>query len=259
MSTNQFSVAGQTAIITGSSRGIGRAIAEQFAEDGADVVVCSRTKEDLDRVADAINESDAPGQALPVEFDVRDRSSVEALVQATVDEFAGVDCLVNNAGASFVSDFEDLSENAWGTIIDINLNGPFRCTQVAGEKMREDGGGSVINVSSIAGHWGAGYHAHYGASKAGLINLTSSLAYEWGRQGIRVNCIAPGIVVTEGAQEAMGVMPEEIDRGDPDRQTGLPVEVADIAQFLASPAASFVTGETVDIKGVPPIEMLSGK
>ncbi|MFB6271205.1 MAG: SDR family NAD(P)-dependent oxidoreductase, partial [Halobacterium sp.] len=120
MTLDRFSVSGQTAIVTGASSGIGRGIAEQFAADGADVVVCSREQENVDPVADGINEADG-GRALAVECDVTDRDAVEALVAATVEEFGGIDCLVNNAGASFMASFDDISENGWSTIVDINL------------------------------------------------------------------------------------------------------------------------------------------
>ena len=251
MTTDQFSVDGDTALVTGASSGIGRAIAERFAADGADVVVCSREQDNVDPVADDIE--DAGGSALAVECDVRERDSVEALVEATVEEFGGLDTLVNNAGASFMANFEGISENGWKTIVDINLHGTYHCTQAAGEVMREAGGGTIVNFASVAGQEGAPYMSHYAAAKAGVVNLTSTLAYEWADDGIRVNCIAPGFVATPGVASQMGVTADEIDRKEVSRKIGTSEEIADVAQFLASPAASYLTGETITARGVPDI------
>ena len=253
MTTDQFSVAGRTAIVTGASSGIGRRIAERFADDGADVVVCSREQGNVDPVADGIAESDRPGEAVAVECDVRDREAVDALVDATVEAVGGVDVLVNNAGASFMAPFSDISENGWETIVDSNLTGTFHCTQAAGAVMREAGGGAVINLASVAGQQGAPQMSHYGAAKAGVVNLTATLAYEWAGDGVRVNCIAPGFVATPGVESQMGVSAEGIDREEVRRRIGTSEEIADVAQFLASPAASYVVGETITARGVPQI------
>jgi 3-oxoacyl-[acyl-carrier protein] reductase len=252
-SLDRFRIEGQTAIVTGASSGIGRAIAEQFAADGADVVICSREQGNVDPVAEGIDGSDRPGRVLAIECDVTDRGAVEALVEATVAEFGGIDTLVNNAGASFVANFDDISTNGWETIVDINLHGTYHCTQAAGEHLA-DGGGSVVNMASVAGQQGAPYMSHYGAAKAAVINLTSTLAYEWAGRGVRVNCIAPGFVATPGVESQMGVTASDIDRGSVDRTIGLSQEIADVTQFLASPASSYVVGETIRAAGVPQIE-----
>ncbi|WP_256687373.1 SDR family NAD(P)-dependent oxidoreductase [Halococcus qingdaonensis] len=251
MTTEQFSVDGDTALVTGASSGIGRAIAERFAADGAEVVICSREQGNVDPVAEGIQE--AGGSALAVECDVRERDSVEALVEATVAEFGGLDTLVNNAGASFMANFEGISENGWKTIVDINLHGTYHCTQAAGEVMREGDGGTIINFASVAGQEGAPFMSHYAAAKAGVANLTSTLAYEWADDGVRVNCIAPGFVATPGVASQMGVTADEIDREEVDRKIGTSEEIADVAQFLASSAASYLTGETITARGVPDI------
>ena len=252
MSTGQFSVDGETAIVTGSSSGIGKSIAERFAEDGVDVVVCSREQENVDPVAEAINESDSPGRALAVECDVTDREAVEALVEATVEEFGGLDVLVNNAGASFMADFDDISPNGWKTIIDINVNGTYHCTHAAAEYLK-DGGGSVINLASVAGQRGSPLMSPYGAAKAAVINLTTTLSYEWADENVRVNCIAPGFVATPGVESQMGVSADNIDREEVARRIGTVEEIADVTQFLASPASSYVVGETITVQGVPQI------
>ncbi|WP_433629554.1 SDR family NAD(P)-dependent oxidoreductase [Halomicrococcus sp. NG-SE-24] len=253
MTNDRFSVEGQTAIVTGASSGIGREIAEQFAQEGADVVVCSREQGNVDPVAETINEADG-GTAIAVECDVTDRDAVDALVEATVDEFGSIDCLVNNAGASFMAPFEDISPNGWKTIVDINLTGTYHCTQVAGEHMRQDDGGTVINLASVAGQRGSPMMSHYGAAKAAVINLTTTLAYEWASDDVRVNAIAPGFVATPGVESQMGVSADDIDRDEVERRIGTSAEIADVAQFLASSASSYLVGETITAQGVPRIE-----
>ncbi|WP_227356735.1 SDR family NAD(P)-dependent oxidoreductase [Haladaptatus salinisoli] len=246
---DRFSIDGRTAVVTGASSGIGREIAEQFAREGANVVVCSREQGNVDPVAEGIGEN-----ALAVECDVTERDAVEALVEATVEEFGGIDCLVNNAGASFMAGFDDISPNGWRTIVDINLTGTYHCTQVAGEHMRAGDGGTVINLASVAGQRGSPYMSHYGAAKAGVINLTRTLAFEWAGDDVRVNCIAPGFVATPGLESQMGVSAEDVDREDVERRIGTSDEIADVAQFLASPASSYLVGETITAAGVPRID-----
>ncbi|WP_049971071.1 SDR family NAD(P)-dependent oxidoreductase [Haladaptatus cibarius] len=256
MTTDQFSVAGKTAIITGASSGIGRIVAERFADDGANVVVCSREQANVDPVAEEIGEN-----ALAVECDVTDRGAVDALVSATVSEFGGLDVLVNNAGASFMAGFDDISPNGWAKVMDINLNGTYHCTQAAGEALKEESenengghaGASVINIASVAGQQGSPYMSHYGAAKAGVINFTRSLAFEWAGSGVRVNCVAPGFVATKGLESQMGISADDVAREDVERRVGLSEEIADVVQFLASPASSYVVGETIAAAGVPDI------
>ena len=248
----QFAVEGQTALVTGASQGIGRSIAERFADDGADVVICSREQEKVDEVAEGINGEDG-GACIPVECDVTDRDAVDALVETTVEEFGGVDTLVNNAGASFMANFEGISENGWKTIVDINLHGTYHCTQAAGEVMREGDGGQIVNFASVAGQDGAPFMSHYAAAKAAVVNLTKTLAFEWSDDQVRVNCIAPGFVATPGVETQMGVSADSIDRSNVDRRIGLEEEIVDIAQFLASESSSYITGETITAKGVPDI------
>jgi NAD(P)-dependent dehydrogenase (short-subunit alcohol dehydrogenase family) len=254
MSDSQFHIAGSSAIVTGSSSGIGRWIAERFAADGIDVVVCSREQENVDPVAEAINESEKPGRAIAVECDVTDWDEMEALREATLEEFGSIDILINNAGASFPCPFEDLSLNAWRTIVDINLTGAFVATRVVGEHMRSTGdGGTIVNISSTAARDGSPKMTHYAAAKAGMENLTRTLGVEWAPDEIRVNCVAPGLIATAELEEDTGVVASEIDQDSVDRQIGHPDEIATAVQFLCSPAASYIQGETLVVEGKPRI------
>lgn len=259
MTTEQFGVEGEATIVTGSSRGIGRAIAEKFGADGADVVLCAPEDERgrLDAVADGIDAGPGDGRAVAVACDVTDRDDVEALVEATVGTFGGVDVLVNNVGGDRTAPFDRLSSEQWDEVLELNLDGTFNCTGVAGDHLK-DGGGAVINIASGAGLQGFPNASAYGVAKAGIVNLTETLAHEWAHDDVRVNCIAPGLIATERVLESPEMKdvpdPAGIDRGTVARRVGTPEEVADMAQVLASPAASFVTGRTLFVGGVPRLE-----
>ena len=247
---SRFSVDGRNAIVTGASQGIGKGIAERLAEAGANVAICSRAQERVDPVAEAIEEEG--GTAFAMECNVRDTDAVEAFVDTTAEEFGSVDLLVNNAGGEFVADFEEISENGWKAIVDLNLHGTRHCTQAAGEHMRENGGGDIINISSVNGQQPSPGESHYGASKAAIIDLTETLAVEWAEDEVAVNCIAPGLIQTPGVAETLGIDADEMPpRERVDRRIGYAEDIADVVQFLASPAAAFMTGETVSVKGVP--------
>lgn len=254
MPTSQYSVAGQIAVVTGASRGIGRSIAERFAADGADLVICSRSEPDIHRVADTIaDESDR--DVLGVECDVSKRFDVEAMMAATSDRFGRIDTLVNNAGWARNTAFLEMSPAEWDEVVSNNLTGAVYCTQVAGRLMRRTGGGTVVNISSVNGIQGCPSAIHYGVAKAGLNNFTRALAFNWAEYGIAVNAIAPGTVATSKLREWRNDpdLGSDIDRARVDRRMGLAEEIADVAQFLASEAASFVNGEVIRVQGVPRI------
>lgn len=252
MPTAQFSVDSRSAVVTGGSSGIGRTIAEQLAADGASVAICSREQDRVDTVAKEIRREDPPGEVLPVECDVRDREAVGALVETTVEAFGGLGLLVNNAGANFYGDFAEISPNGWKTIVDINLSGTVNCLQLAAEELGAAEDAAVVNLSSFVADYPSPQQSHYGAAKAAVSHLTRTVAVEWAADNIRVNAIAPGVVLTPGVKHVLDRDVSAVPgRGTVDRQIGHPEEIADLVQFLVSPAASFLTGEVIPVRGVP--------
>ncbi|MFB6233802.1 MAG: SDR family NAD(P)-dependent oxidoreductase [Halopenitus sp.] len=247
---NRASVDGETVVVTGSSSGIGRAIAETFVADGADVVLCSRTQADVDAVATELNEADLPGSAVAVECDVTDRDSVAALAEATLDEFGGVDVLVNNAGGAGPGlPMHELDDENWDSVVDVNLTGTYNVTDAFADALREDGG-AIVNTASMAGRYSVAGMSAYSAAKAGVTALTRALAAEWAADDVRVNAVEPGFIGTEHVREWLGL--DELPSREPvDRKVGTPHEVADTVRFLASDAASFVTGQTISPTGPP--------
>ena len=239
------------AIVTGGSAGIGRAAAERFALEGASVVVADvqvdAGKETVEHVVDA------GGDAVFVETDVGDPEDVQAVVEATVEEYGGLDVLVNNAGIEGETDpsAEQSLEN-WQRVVDVNLKGVFLGTKYAVPAMLEDGGGSIVNVSSIAGVVGFPELAPYVASKHGVIGLTKVAALEYGRSDVRVNAVSPGVIDTEMVARTREESPETIEQTEqatPIGRLGAPEEIGDAIVWLCSPDASFVTGETLVVDG----------
>ena len=189
-------LAGQTAVVTGSSSGIGKAIAKRYADEGANVVTNSRSLERAEETAAEIE--DAGGTATAVEADVSDRSQAQSLVDAAVDEFGQLDVMVNNAGISVIENAMEMDPEDWRRVIDVNLTGVFFGCQAAGNQMIEqETGGQIINVSSIFGSIGVQGRAPYNASKGGVDNLTRCLAVELAEHDVYVNALAPGFIRTE--------------------------------------------------------------
>jgi NAD(P)-dependent dehydrogenase (short-subunit alcohol dehydrogenase family) len=251
-----FSLEGKTAIVTGGGTGIGRAIALEFARAGCDVAICSRKLEHLEPV---VGEIQALGRrAFAQALDVRVEDDVRAIVARTVEQWRRLDVMVNNAGASFRARAEDISLNGWNAVVGINLNGVFLGCKWAYRQMKTQGGGVIINVASIAGVYGSTQMPHYGAAKAAVINFTRTLGIAWARDGVRVNCIAPGPVETEGYLEVLrrgGPEGEKTYRAVAARvamgRWGRVEEIAYPCIFLASDASSFMTGATIVVDGGP--------
>jgi len=243
----------QVAVITGGGTGIGRGIAIEMAKAGANIVVASRSTEHLQQ---AVTQVTALGrQCLAVATDIRKPEDVDSMVQKAVDQFGRLDIMVNNAGASFRCGVEDMSPNGWDTVININLKGVFLCCRAAGKVMIKQQKGNIINIASIAGRDGSPFMAHYGAAKAGVINFTKSLAVEWAKHNIRVNCIAPGPIVTEGYFEILkkSGATELPKTNQAIARWGQPAEIGTVAVFLASEASSFLVGQTLCVDGGPSV------
>jgi citronellol/citronellal dehydrogenase len=240
--------AGSRVLITGGGTGIGRAAAELFVSLGAAVFIGSRKEEKVRPAAEALSE----GAAHPVGWatvDIRDPERVGAFVDAAIAHMGGIDVLVNNAGGQFPSPAEAYSPNGWDAVIRNNLHGTWYMTQaVANRWMIPNGGGSVINV--VANIWrGMPGIAHTGAARAGVVNLAKSLAIEWARHRIRVNCVAPGVIATEGLQVYPPEVIREISSKIPLKRMGTAAETAAAIAFLASPAGAYFTGATLAMDG----------
>jgi len=241
---------GRVAVVTGGGTGIGRAIAIGLAELGADVVVASRDPQHLDPTAADIRGLGRRALAIPT--DIRRPEQVEALVQQTVVELGKVDIHVNNAGGQYSGPAEEFSAEGWRRVIDLNLNGTFYCTQGIARHMMQIGGGVIVNIVANFGLRAAPGLAHSAAARAGVISLTRTLALEWAKYGIRVNAVAPGVVMTEGALAEMLINPdtmERIERAIPLKRLGTPEDIANLVMFLVSDAAAYITGETIAVDG----------
>jgi len=243
-------LSGRIAIVTGGGTGIGRAIALELAELGADVVVASRDPQHLEPTAEDIRGLGRRSLAIPT--DIRVPAQVEALVEQTVAEMGKIDIQVNNAGGQYPGPAETLSAEGWRSVIDLNLNGTFYCSQAVARHMMGTGGGTIVNIVANFGLRGAPGLAHSAAARAGVINLTRTLALEWAKYNIRVNAVAPGVIMTEGALAEMLINPETIERLEraiPLKRLGFPEDIAHVVAFLVSDAAAYITGETIAADG----------
>jgi NAD(P)-dependent dehydrogenase (short-subunit alcohol dehydrogenase family) len=254
-----FSLERQTAVITGGSRGIGRAIALAFAEAGASVALGARRQEDLERTAKDVRAGG--GRALPVATDVTDPGQVQALMDRTVEAFGSIDILVNNAGAApFTASIDQIRLEGFEKYFGVNFMSAVHCTRAVAPILLAKRSGCVLNVASVAGFVASPGLTYYASAKAAMISLTRTVAREWAASGIRVNALAPGWILTgmnEGARQV-----QEFDRNVlasiPLGRWGTPEEVAAAALFLCSPAASFITGAVLIADGGQTTSNLSG-
>jgi NAD(P)-dependent dehydrogenase (short-subunit alcohol dehydrogenase family) len=244
-----FSVAGQVVLVSGGSRGIGRAIAAGFAQRGAKVVITGREQATLRDTASLVGTPDNP--VTPVVCDVADVGSIRAAIERIVADFGRIDTLVNVAGVNRRKPALDVSEDDYDFILDINLKGAFFMAQAVGAQMVSQGSGSQIHVASLNSDRPLKNVLPYAVSKAGLGHMTRSLAVEWGPRGVRVNALAPGFILTDltrklwsdDTMQAWGMA------NTPQRRLGQPEDMVGTALFLASPASAFMTGQILYVDG----------
>lgn len=239
-------LAGKVAVVTGSTRGIGRAIAERFVAEGARVVVNSRSAGSAEAAALEIG-----GETVGVDADVGSAAGAQRVVDGALDAFGGVDVMVCNAGIPMPRDSLEISEDDWRRTLDVDLSGVFFCAQRAARVMVKRGAGAIVTISSLQAFAPLARRVAYAAAKGGVVAMTRSLAAEWAPY-VRVNCVAPGYVATSMVQELVAqgrVDPEAVNRRTPFGRMAEPAEVASAVLFLASDEASFITGETIMVDG----------
>jgi NAD(P)-dependent dehydrogenase (short-subunit alcohol dehydrogenase family) len=262
MSSARYDFDGRVAVITGAGNGIGAACARVFAASGAKVALWDVDEAAARSLAQALGDA---ASALALRCDVARRGDVEAAVAATVAAFGRIDILVNNAGIFRAADFLEITEEDWDAVIGVNLKGAFLVGQAVARVMAKNGGGAIVNMSSVNGVMAIPTIASYNASKGGINQLTRAMALALADRGIRVNAVAPGTIATELARQAVLGSAEAAARilgRTPLRRLGEPAEVAAVCAFLASDAASYLTGEIIVVDGgrlalnytMPPLE-----
>jgi NAD(P)-dependent dehydrogenase (short-subunit alcohol dehydrogenase family) len=246
--------AGRTALVTGGGRGIGKAVALAFARLGADVTIAGRNADTLSAAAEEIR---ALGrQCLAVPMSIREVDQVDALVNQAIERFGAIDFLVNNAGGQFPARPSAISDRGWRAVVDLNLNGTWNMCSRVGPRMLARGFGAIVNVVHIYSfERGAPAFVHSGAARAGVVSMTRSLAYYWGRHGVTINALAPGTVSTQGVREAEFQPLEQQDyervaiADIPCHRLAEPEEVAAMCVFLCSPAARYINGASIIADG----------
>ncbi len=240
---------GQVAIVTGGSRGIGRAISLAFAEKGVSVVACARSLDKLEEVAKEAKQREFAGEVIPATLDVTDAAACEKCVEDVAEKHGRLDILVNNAGITRDGLLASMSDDDFDAVIDANLRSAFRLMRSATKHMMRARYGRIVNISSVAGLMGNPGQANYCASKAALVGMTKSAAKELARRKITCNAVAPGFIETDMTD----VLPEKVKEGVmpliPMKRFGSGEEIAEAVGFLASPAASYITGQVLVVDG----------
>lgn len=245
---SDYPMASRVALVTGAGRNIGREIALALAKAGAAVVVNVRSN--AEEAQSVVNEIvQAGGQASVFLADVSDRTAVNAMMAYVRNQYGRLDVLVNNAAVRNESSFENTSYEAWRTALSICLDGAFHCTQAALPLLKESGAASVVNIGGLTAHTGASERVHVVAAKAGLVGMTRALAHELSPQGIRVNCVAPGMIETDRSKSATKEPAHHATHQPLLGRRGTPQEVAEAVSWLASDSSRFVTGQVIHVNG----------
>lgn len=240
-------LSGKTAIVTGASRGIGAAIVHRLCEAGANVVLCSRSAESVGQIADTLHSKGYT--TLSRAADISQKTDVEGLIEATLEEFSQIDILVNNAGITRDTLLMRLKDEDWDAVLQTNLTGTMYCTRGVLRPMIRQKSGRIINISSVVGLIGNAGQANYAAAKAGIIGLTKATAKEVGARNITVNAIAPGFITTDMTAQIPEKNQEQLLELIPLRAFGSPEDVAAAVCFLASDAARYITGQVIQVDG----------
>ena len=238
---------GKTAMVTGASRGIGRAICVKLAQAGANIVGLDIDVEPMAQTGDRVREQNVG--FLPLKGDVRQYESVAEAVDKATEEFGSLDVMVNNAGITRDNLLIRMTSEEWQQVIAINLTGVFNGVKAAGRVMLKQRSGSIINIASVVGLMGNAGQVNYSASKAGVLGVTKSSAREFGKRGVRVNAVAPGYIVTRMTDELADEAKEALQKQIPLRRLGQPEDVADAVLFLAGPGSGYMTGQVLSVDG----------
>ena len=237
----------KVALVTGASRGLGKAIAVALAAEGAPIAAVARSEEALAETVAAIRA--AGGTAEPFALDVADSAAADATVEKIIARFAHIDVLVNNAGVTRDGLLMRMTAEAWDTVLDTNLKGAFNLTKPVGRLMVKQRAGRIVNISSVIGLMGNAGQANYAASKAGLIGFTKSVAREFASRGITCNVVCPGFIETDMTRDLSEELKKNLLERIPLQRLGQPEDVAGVVAFLCSPAANYITGQILTVDG----------
>lgn len=239
----------KNAIVTGGSRGIGKAIAIALAKEGVNVALTYKTNKE--KALSVVKEIESEGnRAICIKLNLESRENIRKVIEEVHKNFGKINILVNNAAIAQEKTFETITDEDWDNMMAVNLRGPFILCQEIMPEMMEQGWGRIINICSIGGQWGGINQVHYAAAKAGLINLTKSLARIYSKNGITSNAVSPGLVSTEmAAKELSTASGKEKVKNIPVGRIASPEEIADVVAFIASDKASYITGQTLNVNG----------